>query len=226
MSKFLQFHILTPYHPSNLNRDDLGRPKTALVGGRQRLRISSQSLKRAWRTSGVFQNAFTGQLGTRTKEMGLEVARMLMAKGVAQEDAEAWGSAINGVFGKTKTKEPLEIEQLAHFSPQEKEAIAELVDRLAESGKAPTEDDLKLLRRPETAVDIAMFGRMLASNPAYNMEASLQVAHAFTVNQAPVEDDFFTAVGTTPEQGRGRHGRGPHGRDRIRGRCVLPLPLP
>ena len=63
-----------------------------------------------------------------------------------------------------------------------------------ESGKEPSDDDLKLLRRPETAVDIALFGRMLASNPAYNQEAALQVAHAFTANQAPVEDDFFTAV--------------------------------
>ena len=114
MSNFLQLHILTPYHPSNLNRDDLGRPKTALVGGRQRLRVSSQSLKRAWRTSSVFQDAFTGQLGTRTKEMGRKIALMLMDKGVAQKDAETWASAINGAFGKTKSKEPLEIEQLAH----------------------------------------------------------------------------------------------------------------
>lgn len=50
MAEFIQLHMLVSYPPSNLNRDDLGRPKTAIMGGTQRLRISSQSLKRAWRT--------------------------------------------------------------------------------------------------------------------------------------------------------------------------------
>ena len=49
MSKFLQLHLLTAYPPSNLNRDDTGRPKSAMFGGVQRLRVISQSLKRAWR---------------------------------------------------------------------------------------------------------------------------------------------------------------------------------
>ena len=53
MSEFIQLHILASYPPSNLNRDDLGRPKTAVMGGTQRLRVSSQSLKRAWRESDI-----------------------------------------------------------------------------------------------------------------------------------------------------------------------------
>lgn len=67
MSEFLQLHLLTAYPPSNLNRDDLGRPKTAVLGGVRRLRISSQSLKRAWRTSETFQTSLSGRIGTRTK---------------------------------------------------------------------------------------------------------------------------------------------------------------
>ena len=47
MSSFLQLHYLTVYPLSNPNRDDLGRPKTAIYGGAPRLRISSQALKRA-----------------------------------------------------------------------------------------------------------------------------------------------------------------------------------
>ena len=35
---------------------------------------------------------------------------------------------------------------------------------------------------------------MLASSPAFNTEAAAQVAHAITVHQAQVEDDYFTAV--------------------------------
>ena len=55
MSRFLQLHLLTFYPPANLNRDDTGRPKTAMIGGRLRLRLSSQSLKRAWRHVGRVQ---------------------------------------------------------------------------------------------------------------------------------------------------------------------------
>ncbi len=73
MDRFLQLHLLTSYPPSNLNRDDLGRPKTAVMGGATRLRVSSQSLKRSWRTSEVFDSALKGNIGTRTKGMGLEI---------------------------------------------------------------------------------------------------------------------------------------------------------
>jgi CRISPR system Cascade subunit CasC len=55
MTRFVQLHLITSYPPANLNRDDLGRPKTAVMGGEMRLRISSQSLKRAWRTSDLFK---------------------------------------------------------------------------------------------------------------------------------------------------------------------------
>ena len=77
MSNFIQLHILASYPPSNLNRDDLGRPKTAVVGGTQRLRISSQSLKRAWRESDNFKNALSNHMGIRTKEMGVEIYKAL-----------------------------------------------------------------------------------------------------------------------------------------------------
>ena len=63
MSRFLQLHLLTFFPPANLNRDDLGRPKTAIVGGVTRLRLSSQALKRAWRTSDLFSTALAGQWG-------------------------------------------------------------------------------------------------------------------------------------------------------------------
>ncbi len=200
MSTFIQLHMLTSYPPSNLNRDDLGRPKTAIMGGKNRLRISSQSLKRAWRTSDLFAEAMKGHVGTRTKTMGIEAYNALRAKGVADGKAKEWGKQIAEVFGKckkanpTKPLEELEIEQLAHFSPEERDGITKLVERLALSNTAPTPDDLSLLLKKHTAVDIAMFGRMLASSPAFNTEAAVQVAHAVTVHEVAVEDDYFTAV--------------------------------
>jgi CRISPR system Cascade subunit CasC len=200
MSRFVQLHILTSYPPANLNRDDLGRPKTAQMGGVNRLRISSQSLKRAWRTSDEFKAALDGHIGTRTKEMGVEIYSALRGKGVGEKSARDWAKAIAEQFGKLKSdkkaekNEDLHIEQLAHFSPVERGAIHALVEKLAQSQNAPSEDDLKILRVEHAAVDIALFGRMLAASPAYNTEAAAQVAHAITVHQVQVEDDYFTAV--------------------------------
>jgi CRISPR system Cascade subunit CasC len=212
MERFLQLHFLTAYPPSNLNRDDLGRPKTAVVGGQPRLRISSQSLKRAWRTSDAFQEGLAGHVGVRTKRMGKEVFDKLADRGVGAPEAAAWAWRIAGRFGKNKAKEDavkkalkqeeadssleaaLEIEQLAHFGPHEMAAIDELVDKLAERRGAPSDEDLALLRKHPGAVDVALFGRMLAASPRHNQEAAAQVAHAISVNAVQVEDDFFTAV--------------------------------
>ncbi|MBM3359244.1 MAG: type I-E CRISPR-associated protein Cas7/Cse4/CasC [Betaproteobacteria bacterium] len=51
-----------------------------------------------------------------------------------------------------------------------------------------------LLVKESTAVDIALFGRMLAAVPAFNFDAAVQVAHAFTVHKASADSDYFTAV--------------------------------
>nr|HRD15941.1 type I-E CRISPR-associated protein Cas7/Cse4/CasC [Methanothrix soehngenii] len=119
MTDFIQLHILASYPPSNLNRDDLGTPKTAMMGGVRRLRISSQSLKRAWRESTYFKEAFSGHLGVRTKEMGWQIYLALtsgraLEDVIAEKDTEPvnpvvddgkaveWAKAISGKFGKLK----------------------------------------------------------------------------------------------------------------------------
>ena len=69
-----------------------------------------------------------------------------------------------------------------------------MITTLAERDSEPEADELALLRKQHTAADIALFGRMLASSPAFNTEAACQVAHAISVHKVTVEDDFFTAV--------------------------------
>lgn len=51
MPRFLQIHTLTSYPGSLLNRDDVGFAKRLPFGGADRVRISSQCLKRHWRTT-------------------------------------------------------------------------------------------------------------------------------------------------------------------------------
>lgn len=194
MTHFIQLHFLTSYPPANLNRDDLGNPKTARLGGVERLRVSSQSLKRAWRTAETFQQELAGSIGTRTKRLGIEVFEALKAKGVEEKKAKGWAEEIAKEYGALKKDVPLEIEQLVHVAPEERKTLDDLVSKLAEEKRGPSKEELESLLHDHTAVDIAMFGRMLASKKEFNGEAAVQVAHAIGVHASAVEDDYFTAV--------------------------------
>lgn len=193
MTTFVQLHLLTAYGPSNLNRDDLGRPKTVTFGGATRLRVSSQSLKRAWRTSDVFSVELPGHLGTRTKRKGVAVQAALLDAGIDEGKATDWAQSIVKVFGAVSGKH-VETEQLVHYTPEEEAAVEALVETLAKRKSPPTDDELQLLSHSHTAADVALFGRMLAAAPRFNVEAAGQVAHAFTVHRVAVEDDYFSAV--------------------------------
>lgn len=194
MTRFVQLHLLISYPPANLNRDDLGNPKTARLGGVERLRVSSQSLKRAWRTSELFQQQLAGTIGTRTKRLGREAFEALTQAGVGEKQATEWASQIAKVYGAVKKDNPLEIEQLVHIAPEERASLDALVATLAQEKRAPSDEELDTLLHKQTAVDIAMFGRMLASKTEHNGEAAVQVAHAIGVHASAIEDDYFTAV--------------------------------
>jgi CRISPR system Cascade subunit CasC len=110
---------------------------------------------------------------------------------------------IAGVFGalkkvsKADQDKPLlelEIEQLVHVSPTELATIEALATTLIAEQRAPETNELNLLRANQQAVNIALFGRMLASSPSFNIEAACQVAHAISVHPVTIEDDYFTAV--------------------------------
>jgi CRISPR system Cascade subunit CasC len=196
MTRFLQLHLLTFVPPANLNRDDTGRPKTAVVGGAPRLRISSQALKRAWRTSPLFEAALAGRMGQRTQRLGEVVRDHLLAGGMTAEAAVETARAIAAVFGKIKDAKDANatrIEQLAFISPEERATALALADR-ALAGEKLDFKAADVLRTADTAADIALFGRMLAADPDYNREAAAQVAHAITTHRVTVEDDYYTAV--------------------------------
>lgn len=200
MTTFIQLHLLTAYPAANLNRDDTGAPKTVVLGGATRLRVSSQSLKRAWRTSALFEQALAGHIGIRSGRIAREAATIMIEKGIEEKKPSNGRQILPIILVKPKRQKPkdpltnAETEQLVHISPAEFDAVKALAHQLAEEKRAPKEDDLALLRKDRMAVDIAMFGRMLANKPEFNVEAACQVAHAFGVSETIVEDDFFTAV--------------------------------
>ena len=196
MADFVQLHLLTTYGPSNLNRDDTGRPKSVSFGGVPRLRVSSQSLKRAWRESDVFKEKLDGHLAERTQRLGLHVRDHLTAGGMEDEQALDVARKIAEVFGKLKgaaDSNPSFIEQLAFVSPEERAKAIALADRALAGDEIDVKAD-DVLGRVDAAADIAMFGRMLADSPKFNREAAVQVAHAMTTHRAIAEDDYYTAV--------------------------------
>ncbi len=200
MSRFLQLHFLTVYPPSNPNRDDQGRPKTASFGGAPRLRLSSQSIKRAVRESDVMTRELTGAMGVRTQRIGEAIRDTLLAEGAAEAEVTKIVTEIVRIFGvidaEAQKKGAIRTRQLAFISPQERSLALDLA-RKALAGEALPKDKAlrsEILRHADGAADIAMFGRMLADDPEYNREAAVQVSHALTTHRALVEDDFFTAV--------------------------------
>lgn len=215
MTTFIQIHALKSYPAANLNRDDAGRPKTMFFGGAERLRVSSQSMKRAWRESSQFRAAAgENNIGARTQEFAYGLRDRLLEKGVSEKDAidrirsviehDKLGKLEDKKKTKGKAKEadgpdddggaaPIEPNQLVHLGRDEILALEALADRLTQGDEIKEKEALILQRHPK-AVDIALFGRMLADNRAFNVEAAAQVAHAFTTHRVSVEDDFYTAV--------------------------------
>lgn len=201
MTTFIQLHLLTAYAPANLNRDESGRPKTAFMGGVERLRVSSQSLKRAWRVSETFEEAMDGFIGKRTRRIGIDyVYQPMKNAGIADKLVMSSAKKIAEQFGKLKNdknardEKNLEIEQIVHVSQHEIALIKQLVETLIKENREPDDEELKLLRKEQRSVDMALFGRMLASSPEFNVEAACQVSHALGVSAVTVESDFFTAV--------------------------------
>ena len=202
-----EIHMLKNYPPTNLNRDDTGAPKTCLFGGVMRGRVSSQCLKRSWRTSPSFRAEIGDEnLGIRTRKLPVLVAEKLVEMGVTQEFADAIQPRLTGIGNKEgkETKDGNATAQVIFYANEDIAAVAETVNALLENCK--TVKDVQKLKakdiqaavtgadvRPVT-LDIALFGRMVTSDAFRDVEASMQVAHAISTNKVSVESDYFTAM--------------------------------
>lgn len=95
----IEFHILQSFPVTCLNRDDVGAPKTAVVGGVQRARVSSQAWKRPVRMA-MHDMGITH--GTRTKFISRLIANACLINGATAGQAQACGDKIEGAFIKKK----------------------------------------------------------------------------------------------------------------------------
>lgn len=194
MSMYVDFHILQTVPPSCINRDDTGSPKTAVYGGAVRARVSSQAWKHAVRQA--FKELFTEEeRGSRTKlVVDMIVKEMLtLDSDLSEEDAQKKAvSALKDAGLGVKEKDN-KTDALFFISAQQAKAVA----RIAIEGDPKDKDRKKQLQKAlksNPSADIALFGRMVASDPSLNNDASAQVAHAISTHAVQNEYDYFTAV--------------------------------
>ncbi|MFN3392455.1 MAG: type I-E CRISPR-associated protein Cas7/Cse4/CasC [Meiothermus ruber] len=209
MKHLLEIHILQNFAPSNLNRDDTGSPKDAIFGGYRRGRISSQCLKRAIRMYFRESNLVDKQhLAERTKRLVKEIHDRLVAEGKDSDQAErAAIAAITSMgsqkqFKVTKNKWGEQItDYLVFLGQQEIACLTQIILDEWETFTAKRvsvsrelKDKLEKCLDGGRAVDVALFGRMLANLPEKNQDAACQVAHALSTHAVEREFDFYTAV--------------------------------
>jgi hypothetical protein len=103
-------------------------------------------------------------------------------------------------------KERLENDVIAAWkSRRGPEAVSEVLERAAPGGKVQSP-----MPKEEVDIDIALFGRMVASLPEATVEAAASFAHSMTVGEFQIEADFFTAAEERPRDGNDRGGHMAH----------------
>lgn len=189
----IAIHVLTAYPPSNPNRDENGSPKSAIVGGVTRQRISSQCVKRTWRLSEIMQD-LEAHYSTRTRGVGVEAQKSMLSSSMNEKLALANAIAIANVFGKVDKKKEPQNSEVVVLGAEEVKAVENLVKILIAENRKPTDQELEALPRTTNSLDVAMFGRMRAATPHLNTDASIYVSHPLTTNKASIDADFWTAV--------------------------------
>ncbi|AWI74900.1 type I-E CRISPR-associated protein Cas7/Cse4/CasC [Parazoarcus communis] len=212
--RFIQIHTLHNYPAALLNRDDAGLAKRLPLGNAVRTRISSQCLKRHWRVTedrfslsnldvpmAIRSRAIPGLISKRMQENGISASLALAAvesmrnaglldksgKDKKGEDALKTGQA--ALMGRAEIDYLVRrCTELAQTAPDEKTLKAEIAGMLKDEKK-----NIEALKHG-SGLESALFGRMVTSDVIASRDASIYVAHAFTVHPAQVENDYFTVV--------------------------------
>ncbi len=238
----VEFHVIQSFPVTCLNRDDVGAPKTAVIGGTTRARISSQCWKRQVRLSlkdlGI-------ELGSRTKHIAELISEACMERGASPDKAQACGDKVEQIFIKkkddskkeTQKKEKVKIKNdesaeedendesgsgdktdtLLFISPGEVTILAEGFKKAGfkpddvfkqTDAKKQAQELEKLIGKTDhqiDALDIALFGRMVAQAAKLNVEAASSFAHAISTHKVTNEVEFFTALDDNPKEQGSAH---------------------
>jgi CRISPR system Cascade subunit CasC len=200
----IQIHAIQNHSPANLNRDDLGAPKTCYFGGVLRSRISSQCLKRSIRMSDEFRQLLGG---VRTRQLAKLVAEKVKGKDVRKR-AEAILKACGFEAKKAKDdEEGADRSKMLVYTTNEAigEMAALLQNDAGRSDEALAKEFGELISKKVAVPDMALSGRMLETGVLKDttVEAALQVAHAISTHEARPEVDYFVAADDVPGEDAG-----------------------
>lgn len=146
-----------------------------------------------------------GVLGKRTKGVVTLIADSITSKrpdlaesaeGLAQKVMAAAGFKVKASDRAGADKGSLATDYLIFIANNEIDKLADLAIAAFDEGEdvSKMKKEVSAIFHGPQAVDIALFGRMLADAPDLNTDASAQVAHAFSIDQITPEYDYFTAV--------------------------------
>ena len=183
----LEYHIIQSFPSTCLNRDDIGSPKECLIGGAKRARVSSQCWKREVRAA---LQDFGAKVGMRTKNLHSIFEKSCLAAGATSDQAQACGAKIADELSK---------DTVFFISQSEADEFAKNLANVNFDLDKVKEKDLakwskKSFNPAADALDIALFGRMVAKSPTMNVEAASAFSHAISTHEVETEIDFFTAV--------------------------------
>lgn len=132
--KHMELHIIQSVPVACLNRDDLNSPKTAVFGGVQRARVSSQSWKRAIRemakeiATEEKSDLFSGD---RTRRMVYTLKKRLAERGISEKAAVAIAEQVADIVETLDSKVDSEgykkTKTVMFFSKAEYDAIADVI---------------------------------------------------------------------------------------------------
>jgi CRISPR system Cascade subunit CasC len=194
----IEFHILQSFPVTCLNRDDVGAPKTAVIGGSTRARVSSQAWKRPVRMA---LQDFGVKLAIRSKHVANYVSQACIQLGANEEQA----TSCSEVIASSLTKDTLHF-----FTETEAKAFAEFAQEQGfDAAKIKDKEIQKLAKKvfnpAVDGLDIALFGRMVAQAAELNVEAAASFSHAISTHKISNEVEFFTALDDLQEDPGAAH---------------------
>lgn len=194
--KHLELHIIQSVPVACLNRDDLNSPKTAVFGGVQRARVSSQSWKRAIREMAkeISPDSFKG---CRSRYIINTIINELKTHGKNDSDANNLGLEISAALATKDTEK--RVKTLLFSTELElKEFTKTYIDSTTPAARKKAIEKM-IGKTPKDAADIAIFGRLVASDYTAKLEGAAMFSHALSTHKVDNEIDFFAAVDESPE---------------------------
>lgn len=210
----IEIHVIQNHSPANLNRDDLGAPKTCFFGGVLRSRISSQCLKRSIRMSEEFRLLLGAR---RTRRLAQLVARS--GPGTEQFERAMRVLSLCGIAPKESEKDDDKSASLVYVSNKAIEEMAIVLSRNLSDAET-AQSFARIIAEHTDEPDMALFGRMLEPKKPKRtrsgdaaeedgpgkvwrgldttVEAALQVAHAISTHEARPEVDYYVAADDVP----------------------------